>query len=478
MENEEFFSLIPNSHSGIEIDKSIESISKPLSEYLEYCELPTENVLAPIEERRKILSALKQVIEIIPVSERKKSFYLTKFTISVTTGLFDGALNFLWDETIKALRKIVVSFDLQYFYSVSETISARYKKLKTEEDLPCVDDHDLLEICRRIGIINDIVHKRLDTVNYFRNHASAAHPNEHEISGIELLSYLEHCIKYAICGEFDHSVIQIKRLFANIRENTIPSEDFKIITDDLSQQPIERIEDFLQSIFGLYTDPTQEVFVRKNIEGISAALWTLVDNDVKYKIGSKYGVYRKNGDVTKKDLVDEFLRAVDGLTFKDEDSLAAELVIKLQKLKTAHYGKDNFYNEYPYAEDIKTSIPRSGIPNAAKKDFVKVISICYIGNGHGYRQGVDERALPYYNNFIKLFQDEEIKIFLHLFNDREFLLPLDRKMVETRTIELVKLLKNNTRNKFIIRALEIIENSRKIETTGITTNFKNALKEI
>lgn len=113
-------------------------------------------------------------------------------------GLFDGALTFLWDKTIKALGRLIVSFDLQYFYNVAESISPKYKNLHSSEDIEAISAHDLLEICRRIGLLNDVNFERLRQVNYLRNHASSAHPNENDISGIEMLSLLETCLKYAI----------------------------------------------------------------------------------------------------------------------------------------------------------------------------------------------------------------------------------------------------------------------------------------
>jgi hypothetical protein len=35
---------------------------------------------------------------------RSNSLYISKFVAAVTAGLFDAALNYLWDETINELR--------------------------------------------------------------------------------------------------------------------------------------------------------------------------------------------------------------------------------------------------------------------------------------------------------------------------------------------------------------------------------------
>ncbi|MHC5832444.1 MAG: hypothetical protein ACYT04_94800, partial [Nostoc sp.] len=91
--------------------------------------------------------------------------YLSKFVASIINGLFDGALAFLWDETIRALNRLIIGYDLQYFYDVAGSISSKYKGLLSEEELEAISAHDLLEISQRIGLINNINFKRLETVN-------------------------------------------------------------------------------------------------------------------------------------------------------------------------------------------------------------------------------------------------------------------------------------------------------------------------
>lgn len=449
-------SLIPSGNAPGKIETSIAAFNQPLASLLAHIGLPTEEILSPISERRKIINALESVLEILPMEERHKATYLSKFTVAVTVGLFDGALNFLWDETIKSLRRLVVSFDLQYFFNVAETIASRYKNLSTEEDFEIISEHDLLEISRRIGLISDLNFNRLAHVNYLRNHASAAHANENEITGIEMLSLLEHCLKYVITAKPDHSVIKIKQLLENIRKNEIPQEDFPVMGQDLARQPQERLDDFLLSIFGIYCDPRQEQHVKLNVEGLIPLVWTCSSEDTKYQIGSKFGLYRKNGDVARKEAAQRILGLVGGMKYKDEDSLAAELIEKLQNLRTVHFDWNNFYNEYPHAKSISESIPDAGIPTSVRKMFVKVISICYCGNGKGYRDGVDESALPYYKNFIRQFEIEEIREFLRLFQDHEFVQDLRTAKGDERMRKLANCLKTKTTHVHINKLLDLI----------------------
>lgn len=477
---EEAIVLIPGQNSPEKIETSIAAFNQPLSNLLEHVGLPTENILSPVEERRKVIYALESCIEILPMEERSKSEYLSKFTVAVSVGLFDGALNFLWDETIKALRELVAKFDFEYFLLVARSINGRYKNITSPDDLEIIGDHDLLEICRRIGFINDINHKRLETVNYLRNHASAAHPNDNSLSGLEMLSLLESCLKYAIMAEPDHSVISIKTLFENLRRQEIPKEDFEHIGQELLKQPQERIDDFALSIFGVYTDERTDAFVRKNIDRLMPHVWDATLDETKFRIGAKFGVFRGNGDVGRKDLVQKFLETVDGLSYKDEDSLAAELLDKLQNLKTVHFEYGNFYNEHYHAKSVSKSIPEAGVPTGVRKLFVKVIVICWVGNGKGYRQGVDEEAVKYYKEFIEAFSLEDIKEFLHAFKDHEFVSDLHRGLPDTRMRGLAKYFKSKTKDTHVNNLLDLIIGfpSGRLPSLSQNGNYKEFIKYV
>lgn len=472
-------SIIPTgSKTPADIETGLENINKPLSDFLTHCNLPTDNLLAPVDERRKVVQAFEAVLEVLPIKEREQATYISKFAICITMGLFDGALSYLWDETIKALRVKITDFDIEYFYSVAQTISSRYKNLSDPKDIEAISEYDLLEISRRIGLIDDVNHRRLEQVNYFRNHASAAHPNNTDLSGIEILGFLENCLKYAICAEFDQSVVQVKRLLENIRKHEIDTTDFATIGQEVAKLPRERIDDILKTIFGMYIDPSIAQNVINNIRGLAPVIWQLITEDTKLRIGTKFGYFRANGDVARKNRVQEFLNVVNGNEYKDEDSLAEELIEKLQHLRSAHYGTNNFYNEYPHAQSINQSLPAAGIPRAAKREFVKIISICAIGNGLGYRKGVDENAMPLYNDFIERFGDEELVHFIRLFSDHEFVGDIGTTKGTARTRSLVQFFQSKTQNVLILNALQILASAPRIEKVASTTDYKNAVARL
>ena len=462
-----------------ELSQPIDDLHKQLEGYLSHVGLPIDNVVVPIAERKKVITSLEESLSIIPIEDRIKSHYLSKFTVAISVGLFDGALNYLWDETIRAFRRLIIAFDLQYFYSIAEKVSSRYKNLSKEEDIDQVSEHDLLEACRRIGLLSDVNYERLEHVNYMRNHASAAHPNDNDIDGYEMLSWLSVCLKHAITAKPDHSLIAVKQLLANIRTTVIPATDYPVIGTDFIKQPIERIDDFLWTVFGLYTANQTTVETKQNIAGIIPYIWPASTEDRKYEIGAKFGTFRKNGEVARKDASQEFLQIVNGLKYKDEDSLAGEIIEILENLSRAHFGAYNFYNEYPHARSLDNSLPPSGIvPRAARSMWVKVLSICFVGNGYGYREGVDESALPYYQKHISNFTEAEIVDFIKLFGDPEFTSPLVRGKPDNRVRQLANILLAKSSNAHIQKSLSLIISApaSTVHKLHTTSAFKSSLE--
>lgn len=469
-ENNHEITLVPKI-DDMNVVTTLENISHPLEMFVRANNLPTKNVLATNEEKVKLFNNFASSIETLPEEIRNESDYLTKFIVAGAVGLFDGALNYLWDEIIRTLRNKIVSYDLRYFYSIAEQINPQYKKLEDESDLQYISDHDLLQTLNRIKILDDYAFNTLNNMNYMRNHASAAHPNINELTGIKLASLLEDGIKYAITLEPDASSVTIKQLFDNIRTTEIPDDDFDEICKDLLRIPVERLDDFMVSIFGLYCDKKSEDFVRKNVLEISKRLWEIITENTKYKIGSKYGYYRKNGFVDQKDLVNYYLETVGGIKYKDNDSIVADLLDKLSQLKSVHFQMNNFYNEYAYARDIEASLPKNSIPSTIRNDFVKTICLCYAGNGNGYRDGVDEDAVELYEKMIEKFTNAEIKTFILLFKDTEFVVDFGKPKVVNRVKKLCEILEEKTSNNDLLEGLKIIKNASNVQKIILQSDY-------
>jgi len=110
------------------ISNGVDQFTNGLTTYLGELGLPTQQVLVEVSERNKVIQNLPAVITLVDPEQRTTSIYLSKFIAAYGAGLFDAALNFIWDETVLNLRKKVIRFDMEYFYDSVITDESRRKK--------------------------------------------------------------------------------------------------------------------------------------------------------------------------------------------------------------------------------------------------------------------------------------------------------------------------------------------------------------
>jgi hypothetical protein len=82
--------------------------------------LPINDVLVPVQERRKVFKNFMDVLEYVPEPQLESAHFITKFMTAASVGLFDSALNHLWVETIKQLKIRIQQYDIDYFFDVAE----------------------------------------------------------------------------------------------------------------------------------------------------------------------------------------------------------------------------------------------------------------------------------------------------------------------------------------------------------------------
>lgn len=364
------------------INTNISEFSQGFVSFLQSLELPSEGILVDLDERYRVIQMFPHVVTLINPQVRAVSPYLSKFIAACGAGLFDAALNFLWDETVLHLRNKVVNFDLNYFYDTVETDPTKRSKLKTEADLVEVSEWELIKGCKDIGILSDIGYKHLDYIRDMRNWASAAHPNQNQLSGLMLVSWLETCIKEVIAKEPNNSAVQVKLLLNNIRTQVLSYTDAQHIQHQLELLPLDTIKTLLRSLFGMYSDTKLTSQIRENIKLIIKKVWDISPDQEKYECGFRYNRFLANAEVDKKNLAHDFLTLVKGLPFLPESVLAVEIKEKVELLYQTHTSFNNFYNEPTPAKILAEYVPNTGaIPNSIRKQYIKTVVMAKIGNG-------------------------------------------------------------------------------------------------
>lgn len=401
----------------VPINTSISDFSQGFVSFLQNLDLPSEGILVDLDERYRVIQMFPHVVTLIHPESRAVSPYLSKFIAACGAGLFDAALNFLWDETVLHLRNKVINFDLNYFYDTVETDPSKRSKLKDEDDLVEISEWELIKGCKDIGILSDIGYKHLDYIRDMRNWASAAHPNQNQLSGLQLITWLETCIKEVIAKGPNHSAVQVKLLLNNIRTQILTYSDALHIQNDIELLPVDTIKTLLRSLFGMYTDTKLTSQIRENIKLVIKKVWDISPDQEKYECGFRYNRFLVNAEVDKRTLAHDFLNSVNGLSFLPESVLAVEIKEKVELLYQTHTSFNNFHNEPTPAKILAEYVPDTGIiPDSIRSKYIKIIVMAKIGNGFG----TSNMAMPYYDEMINKFGEKEYKELSLLLLDEEF----------------------------------------------------------
>lgn len=434
-------------------DVQLRDFEGGLINFLEQHDLPSYNIFVGVPERLNVFKNIDGVISQIKPKEKEQSLYLSKFIAGVASGLFDAALNYLWDETILQIRKRVVQYDLEYFYDNAVSGDKR-KRVKDEADLTKIDDYDLIKGAKEIGLISELGFKHLEYINYMRNWASAAHPNQNEITGLQLVSWLETCVKEVISLPISNITIQIKQLLAGVKSTNISESDSQEIAVFFTNLTQEQVNNLVSGFFGIYTKPETDSQTLQNINKLLPKIWDSVDEDTKNNFGLKYGNFVANNFQHEKKLAREFLQLVDSESYIPDDLRGVEIETAIDNLLSVHRGFNNFYNEPSFARQLQRIIgtpPK--VPKAMSKKYVLGVVEAFLTNANG----VAVSAEPVYIDLLSNLDSHQANIAILSFNDDKISSKLQFSLCEKKFRELLEIVKPIVTSPPIRELIEKIE---------------------
>jgi hypothetical protein len=233
-----------------------------------------------------------------------------------------------------------------------------------------------------------------------RNWASAAHPNQTELGGFQLLGWLQTCVREVIALPPAMVTIEIKRLLLNIKSTTVSADDAEEIATFFATLPQDRANNLGAGLFGLYTRADTAIQTRQNIQALAPALWELLDEDARRDIGVKYGRFVANNDQAEKALSRQFLETVGGTAYIPEDLRTADLAVAIENLLSAHRGFNNFYNEPAFARALERLVGERGeVPKAISRRYVWALVEVFLTNGHGVAAGAEPAYMRLLDKF-------------------------------------------------------------------------------
>lgn len=447
-----------------------------LLEFLEDNGLPTTSVLVPVGQRIQVFRNIPDVLLNLDEKIKENSLYISKFIAAVASGLFDAALNYLWDETINELRNRVAQYDLSYFYDNAVTSQEKRKRLRDENDLDKIDDSELIHGSKEIGLISELGFKHLDFIRYMRNWASAAHPNQNEVTGLQLISWLETCINEVISLPLSNITIEIKKLLVNIKANAITDDEAKQIAVFFKDLDQVQVNTLAQGLFGIYTRSNTQPQVRENIHRLLPFLWGLIDEATKNQFGVRYGKFVAHNDQEEQVLARGFLEVVGGQSYIPDNLRSAEVEMALDNLLTAHRGGNNFYSEPPFARELSRLIGETGnIPNQINTKYVISIVEVYLTNGNG----VAWNAEPIYLELIKQFDSTQALIAVLSFHDDVISSSLQFSLCQRKFRELLNMLKVKVTSSAVLELIDEINGfSGPLDKMRDDTKFKKRIETL
>lgn len=453
----------------------IEQQVQRITEFLKDLGLPSDNIIADNSERQVIGTNLPQIINDIPKEAKNGARYLSKFVIGAGFGLFDYALNSIWNEVTIALRNKAITYGLDIFFDAAVG-GAQRQAYKTEEDLSGLKDAVLLTTAKKLELISDTTYKKLAHILDMRNDIGISHPTNYTINAFELLGWLKTCINDVLLDQPSDAAIQIKSFIDNLKaqDSVIDEATIKGIIPQIKSLTSYQCSRILKTLFGLYVDPNTEQVLRKNISNLIPDVWNLSVDDVKFSLGITLAGYNHNLHKVKYERGGEFFEIANGNNFRTATEKEVILSSLADELKEAHYGWDNYYKEIPKIEKIMTFIEKSAdIPQKVAKTLLRSIMLARIGRGIPYKNGVAPSGKPYYDEFFKIIGDEMVSEFIISLNNFEVQQKMSRTIARNQAVEMIKIFKENIVNERYVECLDyLIKELPKTETAVHSPDFK------
>lgn len=426
--------------------------------YLEHLGLPTENIIAPLAERKNIENNLPAFIESLPPEVKRDARYLSKFVAGAAIGLFDASLNYVWNEVVLNLREKVVVYGLDMFFDAAVG-GGRRELYSTEEDLSGLKDNTLINTCRKLELISDVVYTKLNHILTMRNDIGASHPNVYSINAFELLGWLQTCVQDILNDKPSASAIQIKSFIENLKKSTVVLDEATILSMErpLNDLSLQNTDNLLNSVFGIYVADATSNVVRKNIALFAPHIWNRSSDNVKYKLGVTIDGYKNNLHNEKHALGMEFFAFCGGNRYQSLDSRIIALDGHADDLLDARYAWDNFYNEPPHMRKILSYLgTENDLPVERSQKIIKTVLICRIGKGIPYNTGVSPAGKPLYDQFFNLLGDQNIIITLRAMHSNEVRVNLDNRYCQDHMVSVLEILKSNARSERIQEMLDCL----------------------
>lgn len=365
--------------------------------------IPRE-VLASDEEIEYAWRDLPRELREIPPNLRGE--LIARMCVAVSTGLFDGAINYIWNAAILQLRTKVRNFGLPI---VAQILQSDFE----EKQLLELQDSRLLELCLKLNLVDEDGFFFLDQCRDVRNNFSAAHPTIGKVNDREFTTFLNRCVRYALGDASSPTGVDIGAFISAVKAARFNSNQLGIWVQRLKATHDAQRQMLVGMVHGIYCDPNTSEPARLNGLDICSALKDGFTASLRSDLINKHSEYTAKGDEQRHTASLQFFEKIGLLTLLNETEQHAVFYRAVERLWNAHNGMNNFYNEPPFAERLLELSRQGAVPETVQEQFVQTVVACSIGNGYG----VSWSAVTSYEQIIRSFSPREIATMIRLASD-------------------------------------------------------------
>lgn len=345
--------------------------------------------------------------EIMRIPPELRNELTVRMCIATSVGLFDSALNYIWNSVIISLRKKIENFGFSF---VGQTLNKKFE----ESDLNNLRDSELLDLCYKLKLLSEDGYFLLNQCRDIRNNFSSAHPSMARIDDRELIVFISRCCKYGIGDDYALKGIDVPGFLSSIKGRKLSSDEIDIWVQNLHETFSAQRTLLVPMLMGIYCDSESSETTRLNALRICSGISSLFDDSIKSQLIIQYNDYFVNGKKEKWNAAKIFFEKLNLINLLSTSDQHAIVKNACDNLLNAHNGFNNFYNEPPFAERLYELSKKNSIPETVQSEYVYAVLMGYVGNGYG----VSNAAVKYYKSMIENFSPREIGYMIDLLKSK------------------------------------------------------------
>ena len=370
------------------------------------------DVVAQDDQIGHAWSQLPRLVRRIPPHLRDER--IVRACIAVATGLFDAAINYIWNAAILALREKVRDFGLHVIPQILDDRSF------DEASLVDLKDADLLELCHKLNLITGQAYHFLDQCRATRNSYSVAHPSDGTVDEDEVVYFISQCQKYALSNVQHARGVDTKALLGSLSAAKFSADQLNEWETRIRGTFDAQRQLIFGMLHGVYCDPDAGEVARVNALELCKRVQDELTPSAQSVLLDRHQDYRAKGDEKRHRASQQFFQHVGLMALLSEAEVHRLITSASRDLLRVHNGFSNFYNEPPFADRLVRLTRDIGVPRSAQPAFVEAVITCAVGNPYGVSNG----AVPSYRSLVSSFSPREISLMLDL--------PRSQKLVASR----------------------------------------------